>query len=972
MHKYASRLIYNVNHVFKRSPSSSTYLPPNAFRLNGWWRRVYATEAPALGNTDQPFYDEGDSSISELPSNPPNLVEETARLPESKQRGDPEAWLALLKTYLPVELRSGRENSSPEPLALHGVQPIHTLPALLAASRSTAPLKVDPLTYLGSHDGRWDSVIWLVKALIVESSVRLNLNDLVKQTQYPPWESGLEQHSTLDELTGGSIRLNEVDLSKTNGESLDHLTNKSLSVPSPPGHRGLGQVWASVASMILEATDLPADDNEHKATMSHALEIIAHLHHVDALPRTIYTYSPSEDPSVICKPPTLYLLAYRIMTVLSDSAWKAYDEDVRKEGHSIGANTSYKGHELPGPPLQPRINGLGSEIWIELVLWCCIEAGYISEAAWVVTEMAKRRGSQRWKVIDWHSISEKAESKLNWSATIELEITRSRMNQIGSGIGIAGHSGAPPLVQMGPRTISREVILALMDALGNAFDPCMDGQSASNVPAMTTRYMNACKTLLGRSAHGLEDSLMNKSILNTVESGMVDQKNTPRELEQILAMSPAYRAKTESQGFLEDANSPLQIYEADYSTACIGLLHKALYAFSRQSNLQGALRMFQKLQSLVDTNHRRHIAEFTEEVQRKHSSDEHDGGNMITDSIYDMIPSVHSELPVYVLASLLDLVTQAGSYEFGDWLLFSNDVDGPLIPPSLYSEGALEPALLRFAEATANGELFARISDNLQPPLPRNILRTLLHCQIALGKWDAAEDVFRHFQSEGHEAIKAKDIMAVARALLREERHSPGLDPSQHRGYALLQDLLRGKLNPPRSLFTVRDYSDYRLLTQIGRILNSLPGSLGQMPAHTFSGSGRANAPIVVPTKAFNTLLEGVVEAYGSLAARKVWTQWCLPLEELRRVEPGQAPRHLGEEHVVTPSLQTLRVLMRPMVKAGKICNREEAELVAWAIEAARSLGLNAKEIYHELSGLVHRPKSPDEQLVVKVASAEE
>ena len=889
---------------------------------------------------------------------------------ESEQRSDPGAWLALINTYLPAELRSGQECLSQEPLALDPVRPIHTLPTLLAASRSTAPLKLDLLSYLGSHGGRWDSVIWLVKALIKESPVHLDFNDRVKQTQFPPWETGSSQYSTFHELCQGSIYINEVNISNTQGETLDHLTSRSLSVPAPPGHWGLGQVWASVAYMILQATDLPADDNEHKAMMSHALQIIAHLHHVDALPRTIYTFSRSEDPSVIQKPPTLYLLAYRIMTVLSDSAWKAHNEDVRREGQSVGAETWYKGHEISDPLLQPRINGLGSEIWVELILWCCVEAGYISEAVWVVTEMTKRKGSLRWKVIGWHSISEPAESNLNWSAAIELEITRSRMNQIGSGIGIAGHNGAPPLVQMGPRTVSREVILAIMDALSSAFDPCMYGQSASNVPVMTPRHMNVCKTLLGGSARGLQESFINKSILNIVEFGVVDQVTTPRDLERILAMSPAYRAKTKSHQFSEDANAGLQVYEADYSTACIGLLHKALYAFARQSNLQGALRVLQKLQSLVDKNRLRRIEEFVEDVQRRNQSDEHDDENDVADSIHNMIPSVQSEVPVYVLASLLDLVTEAGLYELGDWLLFSNEVDGPMIPTSLYSEGALEPALLRFAEATGNGELFARISENLQPPLPRNVLRTLLHCQIALGKWDAAEDVFRHLQSKADEGLVAKDIMAVAKAILRTETHSSGLSESRQRAHTLLQDLLQGKLSPARSLFSVRDYSDYRLLTQIGRILNSIPGSLGQMATHTFADLGRANAPIEIPTEAFNTLLEGVVEAYGSLAGRKVWTQWCRPLKGSRKQLPGQALLYPGGEQVVTPSLQALRVLMRPMVKSGKLCNNEEADLVAWAIDIGRSLGLNANEIYFELPGLVDRPQPPQKDLVVKAVSA--
>ena len=955
MHQYASRVIYNVSYVVKCSPFNSIYSPPCAqytvhiYCANGWRRRLYATGSPAPGTISHPYYNESGTPLSKSPSDLPDISEETATLANSKNRRDPGAWLALLNTYLPDELRSDLEYLSQSPPKSSRVRPIHTLPALLAKARYSPPLKFDLLSYLGSHGGRWDSVIWLVKALIKEHPVRLSLSDRVRQTQDPPWGSASSQNLKLEELVNDPIFIDAVDSSSPHRESLDKMTmtHGSLSAPVSRGQTGQGQVWACVACMILEATDLPADDQKHKATMSCAVEIIAHLHHVDALPNTIYTFSPPEDPSIIQKPPTLYLLAYRIMAVLSDSAWKAHDEDVCREAHFVGAKKWYKGHEIPGPSLQPRVEGLGSEIWLELVLWCCVDAGYITEAAWIVTEMAKRKGSLKWRVIDWHSISESPRSKLNWSAKIELEITKSRMNQFANGIGIANHNGTPPMVQMGPRTVSREVILALMDALSSAFDPYEYGQSARNVPAITTLSMSACRTLLGIKALGLQENFINKSIINVVESGVVDLAATPRGLEHVLEMSPTYRRQTKSQE---------HIHEAEYSAASIGLLHMALYAYSRQSNVKGALRVFHKLHSLVDTNHRRRIAEFAEGLKRGHRFDEHNDEN-IDENLND---TIFTEVPVYILASFLDLVTDAGLYELGNWILFSNDVDGPMIPTSFYSEEALKPALLRFAEATGNGELFSNISEHLVPPLSKAVLRILLHCQITSDKWDAAEEVLRHLQREADGALIAKDTMVLARAILRSEMNSSASHQSGSRAYILLQDLLQGKLLPARNLSSVRDYSEYRLLTQISRILHSLPGSLGQMPTHAFSQLGRANAPIEIPTEAFNILLEGVVEAYGSIAGRKLWTQWCHPFAESYTLAPSRALLYLGDDKkVVTPSLQTLRVIMRPLTKAGKVRNDEEAELVTWAIETGRSFGLGADEIDFELHGLVSRPKLP-------------
>lgn len=467
--------------------------------------------------------------------------------------------------------------------------------------------------------------------------------------------------------------------------------------------------------------------------------------------------------------------------------------------------------------------------------------------------------------------------------------------------------------------------------------------------------MDACRTLLNRRALGLQDGLIMQSMLNTLDSGAIDPENNPNDLERLLKMATTPEGQTKT-GILAGSKS---------SAASLGLSHRALYAFSRQSNLQGALRSFLKMQSLMDTNRERlfvRLAAIVNERQRPHE----DTNATIADTINNFIPGVYSEAPVYVLATLLDLVTDAGCHELGNWLLFSEDVDGPTIPASLYSEPALEPALFHFAEITGNGELFAKITEKMAAPLPTNILRTLFHCQVALGKWDAAEEVLRHFQSEPDEGIAAKDVMAVARAILqtKADRSTPYL--SRIRGQALLRDLLQGKLSRPYNASQARDYSELRTLTQSSRILRSLPGDLGDQALQYFGDHGRVNAPIEIPTEAFNILLEGVVDVYGPLVGRKLWSQWCRPLKARPGSAKFRALLDVGEEKVVEPSLQTMRILMRPIIKAGKIETGEDSDLVAWAIETGQLLGLSAKEIALEMPGLVARPMPNPGELSVR------
>lgn len=334
--------------------------------------------------------------------------------------------------------------------------------------------------------------MWLVKAMITESPARLSPRKLVMQMPYPPWDSSPDL-LPLEELTLGSIFL-ESPLFDAESTRLDHLTSQAISLTFHRGHEGLGQVWASVGNMLLVATDLPQEDPNHKALMTNALQIIAHLHHVDALPSTIYTHSHCEDRSVIQKPPTLYLLAYRMMAVLSDFAWKAHDDALRQEAPSVGAKKWYRGHELPSPAREPHIYELGSEVWLELVLWSCVEGGWLSEAGWIATEMAKRQADLKWRAVEWNEIRKPTAPKLNWSARFELDVAKSLMTQVASGVGNAGISGAPPSVELDSRAISSEVILSIMNALGTAFNPSgylAPHRPGTSQPPLCSSWMHA-------------------------------------------------------------------------------------------------------------------------------------------------------------------------------------------------------------------------------------------------------------------------------------------------------------------------------------------------------------------------------------------------------------------------------------------------------------------------------------------------
>lgn len=876
-----------------------------------------------------------------------DTLDGAAKLSLSPKRREPEAWVALVENFLPQSLRSTHKIGGSR-----SVGDTKHLPSLLSKARSTAPLRLDILSYMGINEGRWDAVRWVVEELAGRHQASSTSEECRMKKITVPWsfaEPNPYETTKLDELTEIPICF-DVETTQSAEMSPARRTVR-LGFESFSCHpEWLGQIWAMLAFMTLKAADYPTEDTSGQRIMSYVVEVIACLHHIDAVPRTIYTHSETSDASAGYKPATLSLMAYRVMMVLSDSAWKARDKQIRREAETIGVKDWYKGHEVPEPTLQPRIDGLGKEVWLDLILWCCVEGGYYKEASWVVTEMLKRKAGMTWKVIAWSEISRPEEPKLNWSARAELQIARAHITHVGPGFGIVGPSEVPPLVEMGSRTVSREVILALMDGLATSLRP----------PSEIQQQIVACRNLLNRKRSlTLETSTLNKAILGIFRLGLLDSDISAEVADRVFDLTSTLHGSNASP---ENPHILNQIHDEDNSAACLGLLHRVLYGHTTKGNIQAALRTFRKIQTIIDADRNRHIASFAEDL--KHRERFGDPDQLISESINNTIPNVYPQIPPHILSAFLNLITDSHLYDLGDWLLYSDEVDGPFISPTLYSEVNLQSALLRFATATQNGQLFGRITEKLLAPLAPDILRTLLHCQITLGKWDAAEEVLRHFQAEPAMGWRDADIMVIARSILRLE-HDVTLPPhALSRASTLLQDMLYGNFNRSRDPSKALDYSDHRRLTQMYRMLRTLPGSLQYVQEPSFAGNFRTNAPIEISVEAFNILLEGLVEARGSLIGQKLWMQWCrLSFDPNSAIEPGADPDREGldvsdhdsranPERVVTPTLQTLRVLMRPLVTKGKVNRTEEAELVKWAASVFRGFGLTDKEIEYELPGL--------------------
>ena len=886
----------------------------------------------------------------------------------SPRRLKPSSWANAIDSYLPLDLRSRGDTDSEESIQYEAWRPIHTLPEVLAMAR--AYCKADLLSYIGVHQERWTAVIWLVKAVMDKYPGYREIER--RSCQLPPllWDTA---DQNLNEVTGHAIK---IDVSQASNMSRKHnrpdgfvsldqypwsRTSDHLDKTYNSGLRGLGQIWQSLGTMILQAADRPAESSSYNVIMSHVFQILGHLHRINAFPDSIYNYTPPKDPNVLQRPPTLHLLSKRIMSTLSDVEWVLQWEVMTTEARS-------QGYDLPKANVQPRLREFGPELWLDLVLWACVEGGWIREGAWIIIEMQRRRASKdtRWSTISWSQICEAKAPKLDWTSILRLEIDKTRLNQV-AGLGIA--TGTNTHIEMGTRTISREVVLALFDGLLNDPQPTTPGLGMTVVELR--RSIIACKSLLDCNDSELDHRFMNSAILRIYES-FENVKERPRSLNRILDLrSTDLKQATRTSGMKASA----QDQETDDCAAILGLYHRNLAHLSVNGDLEGSLRTLGKIQSTIDAQREGKIRAFADELKGRLGRRD-DVSDLIADEEDRAALIQPPQIPTSGLVPFVDLITNSRLFDLGNWLLLNEDIDGGLMDFSFCAHQNLQPALLRFGTATSNSRLLIKILSELETPLSEPVVHALLRFQVALGKWTAVEELLEYLKSASDMAWKPSDATSIAKAILQMEHQASNHADvnSVPRAVSLVQNLVNGKYNSkadPSQL--IPDFSQTRMANQLGRMLRTLPGSLSKITTRPPGADLRTHASVDITPNAFNILLETMVDHYGSLAGQKLWDQWCREPKTPKREQKSYSPLE-DRERVVTPTLYMLRNALRPVLesrRALQVAMNEELKIsrdpksatkfrlgdrdqkiLDWGIRLYKKFGLSNHEINGEIPDL--------------------
>ena len=452
---------------------------------------------------------------------------------------------------------------------------------------------------------------------------------------------------------------------------------------------------------------------------------------------------------------------------------------------------------------------------------------------------------------------------------------------------------------MRSRTVSTEVIEVLTDALTCTMRSSVE--SRINIPIQRALiYIDDCKALLsGKRDRNSEKSLWNQIMLRMVESGNFEAESEPGILEAVLDIAAPHQGGSQS-------------------AAVLGIYYSILESYIRLASVDSAINIFRKLQSLIDTHRAKGLGRIR--IPQKIKKDPQDPSANEAQGSRASGWKVQ-EMPEPLLADFLDLLTREKRYDLGHKLLFPETNVEPIIPLKLYSSSDLQPALLRFAQATANTSLLIDVTKQLASPLSLNVMRALLHCQIILEKWDAVEDLLEYIRTVKESGVSAEDVMMIARALLSSQPQNILNERGEHgiRAHKILRNMLRGAYDANPDLSRPRNYSQRRLINQIGRILASVPGNTATIATEFVQAKGPAHGTTDVPIQAFNLFLEGVVETHGSLAGKRLWDIWCrrpAPSEETAQIDgiPFETNIHpQGQEKVVAPTTQTLRIILAPL-----------------------------------------------------------
>ena len=779
-------------------------------------------------------------------------------------RNDPGPWASLLEGGLPPHLRESSGDTTSIELNASEIAEV-----LLAAHQTgQVGLKFDLLYHLGVEKGRWRAVVWIVKQ-VVEKLTSSNSSTERLDQSLSSWASQVP----LAEITGNAIDVDALEqptlarrLTSPFTQSLEELTDdlkpEKLSREDRLRHSVLGTIWQSIGLMTITYAD------GGRQIRPEILEIIAYLHHKEIMPTSIYNEKPPSDSTAIQQPFTLNLFSSRILISLSDAAWRAHEKLVVEDAKNQGGEHVSLRPEIPGMAYRVNVAGLRPEVWLELILWSCLHGGWILEGATILQDAYSKRAAynkgepHQWTALSWRSLMEDSADDEHWA---ELAYT------LNSSSPLTFDKMDDPGSFSTWRTVSSEVVNAYVDALISAVHLGVGERGLA--PGTALSRLEMLHKLLSRSGLALETGSWDGVILRffDAQDALVSRK---RDFNRLMNLSPSVGTELRS-----NSTHKLPSYVLDGSALGIGLFHHALRSRIHDGDVHGAVRLFESLQQLADKNKHQSVQDFLR-TQRLSSREDSDGAkDMFTNNFSGIeYPAFDVQVPATILGPFLELVLDAKAYDFCKWLLYSDEIDGPVILEEQYSDPAVAPALIRFATEMNDTKLLSKVirtsststqdSNAGQVSSPRLMMNSFFSSQVVLQRWESARRILVYMSEETDRRWSILSLSQLVRTMLCNVRGARAGGQSSidnlSRSKQLMSDMVLGKYES----YTTRPPSIRDQIRMLLTVLATLSPEWARFSISLQSLQGFST--FAISTRAFNLVLEGAVHAYGSVAGRRL------------------------------------------------------------------------------------------------------
>jgi hypothetical protein len=783
--------------------------------------------------------------------------------PVQADRGDIHQWLTVIDPYLPHHLRRQPVNgpdisSKTTPLDFAGVL------------NGAQDARHDILSHYALVEQRWDIVVWIAKKLVENGKHSVTPHPQLEPSTNVIWpETKLR---TLDDLTNRPLVTQRARPPRKLKHTLNDLTSmpESINPQYRMIKRGIGQLWRSLGNMILVAVG--DSDHTDDTVMSHVLQIIAHLHHIGFIPDSVYAQKASADDYALQQPDTLHLLSTKMLTALSDATWKAHEASVKVATQRLNARY-FLGHEIPGSRYKIRVTEVIPSIWLELILWTCLHGGWIMDGSAILQQVSSNAKRCGWTLISWRELLEEGSDLNHLSAWRLFQQPED------------AYKKAEDRVRT-RKIISSEVVTAYVDGLVNAMRLGVGARGTA--PEDLVDNIKKLKHFLDINLLSLGSTTWDTVISRLLESGGIEPERRPELLLSILDLAPTFGTEVNtvnasSKSVVADLEPP---YFFEPTALALSLLHRTIRSYVHSGDIAGAMTTMKMLQQHTDSNKQRSLELFFETLKGaplRHNE-------LFTSRLPPIeFPAFENQLPIPLLAKLLDLATESKMYDLGRWLLFSDDLDGPLILPSMYQAWGMAASIIRFGTLAGENELVLRIVERTGTwdrtsqtrRMPYEFLTALLCTQIKLHRWQSIQGMQRYVLESLPSYRPDATIFAHFGAELLRTSSSPNGNHSTEKA-EVCQAFTEFLFTWEGLVLTCARNELYCILAIMSTVDEEWKQYCSQFLAFS------ALQQIKLSTSDFNQVLGGILDGYGSSKGREVVDEWCY--KPPKTFEPYRAP----------------------------------------------------------------------------------